>query len=88
MKRHIHIAVAGLILFLVMIIQGCSTFQSRRALDMAPFSETMTSLVGDIQFGMQGKNWIYTNFQLKTKPCAQKQFLLPKIRSASIAIKR
>ena len=66
MKRHIHIAVAGLILFLVMIIQGCSTFQSRRALDMAPFSETMTSLVGDIQFGMQGKNWIYIKPYLKT----------------------
>ena len=59
------IAVIILNLFLFLLNSGCSTFQSTKTIDMAPFSETMTSLVGDIQFGIQGKSWIYLKPYLK-----------------------
>lgn len=59
-------SVTIVLLLLLMISMGCATFQSKKVLDMAPFSETMTSLVGDIQFGIQGKNWIYLKPYLKT----------------------
>ena len=68
-------------LLLLLIAEGCSTFQSQKSVDMASFSETMLTMVGDIQFGLQGKSWVYLKPYLTSESVRDAADGLDKMRS-------
>jgi hypothetical protein len=76
--RNYPLSIVLLLSFL--IIQGCSIFQSRKSVDMTSFSETMLTMVGDIQFGLQGKSWVYLKPYLNSEAVRDAAVGLDKMR--------